>query len=135
MSRTPPNTPIEVIISAYESIKNGEVEVLSEFYAEGYTLISELNPGHLLEPEGALLTRRSMVGQITDLDYSLEEISSRLIGEGVALVVYRLRYRGMLVYQYRFEGRFIQVEAICTAVLVNDGRGWKILHEHLTPLS
>ncbi|MCS7094819.1 MAG: nuclear transport factor 2 family protein [Thaumarchaeota archaeon] len=135
MSDNLPSSPIEVLIAAYEAIKQGDVDSMNELYAEGYTLISELNPNEFLEPERAIVTRRSLQGQITDLNFSLEELSSRTIGEGAAIVVYRLRYSGMLVYQYRFEGRFIQIEALCTAVLVKERGKWRILHEHFTPLS
>ncbi|MCX8203382.1 MAG: nuclear transport factor 2 family protein [Nitrososphaeria archaeon] len=123
------------MVSAYESIGRGDVESLIEAYAEGYTLVSELNPGELLEPERAIATRRSMPAQIADLEFKLEEVHTRRIGNDAALVVYRLRYKGILVYQYRFEGAYLEVEAIGTALLVREGERWKIVHEHLTPLT
>ncbi|MEN3047826.1 MAG: nuclear transport factor 2 family protein [Candidatus Caldarchaeales archaeon] len=130
-----PQDPFAAVVSVYESIKRGDVESLLEAYADGYTLVSELNPGELLEPERAIVTRRSMPAQIADLEFSLEEVQTRLIGDGAALVVYRLSYKGILVYQYRFEGAFLEVEAIGTAVLVREGERWRIVHEHLTPLT
>jgi hypothetical protein len=43
-----------------------------------------------------------------------------------------LRYRGMAVNDYAFEGRLVDTVVRCSIVLEKTENGWRILHEHLS---
>jgi len=44
--------------------------------------------------------------------------------------VFNLRYQGMAVNDYAFEGKLVKGVSRCTTVLKKTSQGWRILHEH-----
>ncbi|MEM2770600.1 MAG: nuclear transport factor 2 family protein, partial [Nitrososphaerota archaeon] len=65
------------------------------------------------------------------IEVEVRDVRVSVFGD-VALATYLVKYKGMLVYQYRFEGQLISVTAFCSSVLVRGSEGWKIVHEHFT---
>jgi ketosteroid isomerase-like protein len=124
----------EVIVDCWNAVKEGDFGRLASHYdPERFTLFSEHPPHGLEHGERALLIKRSLITQISGIEVELGGIEVNVFGD-VALVTYTVSYKGMLVYQYRFEGQLISVKAFCTTVLVRQQDGWKIVHEHFTRL-
>ena len=125
----------EVIVDCWNAVKEGDFGRLASHYdPERFTLFSEHPPHGLEHGERALLIKRSLITQVSGIEVELEGIEVNVFDD-VALVTYTVSYKGMLVYQYRFEGQLISVTAFCTTVLVRQQDGWKIVHEHFTRLS
>ncbi len=125
-------TVAEVIVDCWNAVKEGDFGRLASHYdPERFTLFSEHPPHGLEHGERALLIKRSLITQISGIEVELGGIEVKVFGD-VALVTYTVSYKGMLVYQYRFEGQLISVTAFCTTVLVRQQDGWKIVHEHFT---
>jgi Ketosteroid isomerase homolog len=124
----------EVIVDCWNAVKEGDFGRLASHYdPERFTLFSEHPPHGLEHGERALLIKRSLITQVSGIEVELEGIEVNVFDD-VALVTYTVSYKGMLVYQYRFEGQLISVKAFCTTVLVRQQDGWKIVHEHFTRL-
>ena len=122
----------EVIVDCWNAVKEGDFGRLASHYdPERFTLFSEHLPHGLEHGERALLIKRSLITQVSGIEVELEGIEVNVFDD-VALVTYTVSYKGMLVYQYRFEGQLISVKAFCTTVLVRQQDGWKIVHEHFT---
>ena len=122
----------EVIVDCWNAVKEGDFGRLASHYdPERFTLFSEHPPHGLEHGERALLIKRSLITQVSGIEVELGGIEVNVFDD-VALVTYTVSYKGMLVYQYRFEGQLISVKAFCTTVLVRQQDGWKIVHEHFT---
>jgi ketosteroid isomerase-like protein len=125
---------IEVVLDCWDSVKEGDFGRLASHYdPERFTLFSEHPPHGLERGERALLIKRGLITQVSGIEVELDGIEANVFGD-VAVVTYTVSYKGMLVYQYRFEGQLISVTAFCTTVLIRQRDGWKIVHEHFTRL-
>lgn len=121
---------IKVVIETYEAIKKRDLEKLISLHSEnGYSRFSDLPPYDLTGFEEAIKVKQGLMTQLADFDYQLKILSVKVI-DRVAIVTYEVSYGGMLVYNYRFEGRLFNVRSRCTSVLVKEGSEWKLLHEH-----
>jgi len=121
-----------VILDCWDAVEKGDFERLASHYDVGrFTLFSEHPPHGPEEGERALLLKRGLITQVSGIEVEVKDVRVSVFGD-VALATYLVRYKGMLVYQYRFEGQLISVTAFCSSVLVRGSEGWKIVHEHFT---
>ncbi|BAJ49877.1 conserved hypothetical protein [Candidatus Caldarchaeum subterraneum] len=120
-----------VVVEALEAGIRGDEETFNDLHSHGYTRYSDLPPYRLQSREEALKLKISLLTQLIDFEYSLENFQTFYHGD-VAVACFLLRYRGMAVNDYAFEGRMVEGVARCTVVLEKNGDKWRILHEHLS---
>ena len=115
----------------FEAGRNGLWEEFESLHSPGYTRFSDLPPFRLQSREEALKLKLSLLTELIDFEY--EFVEPRVdFRDGFAVASFILRYRGMAVNDYAFEGRLVDSVVRCTAVLEKTGDGWRILHEHLS---
>lgn len=119
-----------VILEMYEAMREADYERLADLHSsDGYTRYSDLPPYGLMDIEESLRAKASLMTQIQDFGYEITNLAVRELG-GVAIATYEVSYGGILVYDYRFEGRSFRVRSRCTAILIKEAGRWRILHEH-----
>ncbi|MCS7137287.1 MAG: nuclear transport factor 2 family protein [Candidatus Caldarchaeum sp.] len=121
----------QTVLKMFELGKQGMSEEFNDLHSSEYTRYSDLPPYRLQEREEGLQLKMSLMTQLVDFEYSVENF--RVLTSGhLALAFFTLQYKGMAVNDYAFEGKFVKGLARCTLVLEKVGGCWKILHEHLS---
>ncbi|MEM2236899.1 MAG: nuclear transport factor 2 family protein [Candidatus Caldarchaeum sp.] len=129
----PSDEILETIRKCFELGKNGMFEAFNELHAENYTRYSDLPPFRLQERDEALKLKASLLTELVDFEYEMMQPTVELM-EDTALAVFLMRYRGMAVNDYAFEGRMIDATVRCSVLLRKTKQGWKIVHEHLSKI-
>ncbi len=125
---------LRALFDSFESMRNKDPDRLLELHSRrGYTLFNDAPPFQLLEDETGLSLKMSILSQVQDLTYNIRNLHVKVFG-GVAVAAYELEMSGILVYQYRFEGQRWFRRARCTTVLLKEDEGWRIVHEHFSPI-
>jgi len=122
---------LDVVRKAYDFGRQGIYEKFSAIHASGYTRFSDLPPFRLQEREEALKLKESLLTQLIDFEYELINPKVAIHGD-VALASFIMRYRGMAVNDYAFEGRIVDTLVRCTVILIREDGEWKIVHEHFS---
>lgn len=121
----------QTICRSFEYGRQGLSEQFNETHSEDYTRYSDFPPFRLQERDEGLQLKMSLLTQLVDFEFTIENF--RVIASGeLAVAVFILRYSGMAVNDYAFEGKLVKSVARCTVVLRRYGREWRILHEHLS---
>lgn len=121
----------QTVEKSFEVGKQGFSDDFNDLHSPRYTRYSDLPPYHLQEREEALQLKMSLLTQLVDFKYDIENFQV-VIADGTAVAFFILHYRGMAVNDYAFEGKVVKGTARCTLVLERVGGSWKILHEHLS---
>ncbi|MEM0383374.1 MAG: nuclear transport factor 2 family protein [Candidatus Caldarchaeum sp.] len=122
---------INTIKLSLEFSRNGLIDEFQELHHQDYTRFSDLPPFRLQSRDEALKLKLSLMTELVDFDYRMTEPQVVIMGD-VALAVFTMRYGGMAVNNYAFEGRMVDAAVRCSMVLRRVGRSWKILHEHVS---
>ena len=125
---------LETILKVFEAGRRGDAEGIKMLYSERFTRYSELPPLHLQLRDEALKLKTSLYTELIDFKYQINDLNVVMLSGDAALATFTLSYEGVYIYSYTFEGRPFTMNVRCTAVLVREGGGWKILHEHYSRL-
>jgi hypothetical protein len=122
---------LSFLARVFEAGRNGSWEEFESMHSPGYTRFSDLPPFRLQTREEALKLKLSLLTELIDLEYEFLE-PRVVVMERFAVASLILRYRGMAVNDYAFEGRLVDTVVRCSIVLEKTENGWRILHEHLS---
>ena len=123
-----------VIFAYFEAGKNKDLSALGTFHAPtDFSKFDENPPYTRQSSEEAFVYEQAAFASISDYDYRLEDLRVDLIGN-VAVATFYLTYKGIFVNDYSFEGRPVGSKSRVTMVLSAFPDGWKIVHEHISPL-
>lgn len=124
-----------VIYAVFEAGKNKDLTSLADFHAQSglFTKFDETPPYTRQNAEEAFIYEQAAFANISDYEYNLDELRVDIIND-VAVATFYLAYKGVFVNNYSFEGRTVGSRSRVTMVLARLGNGWKIVHEHFSPL-
>ncbi|MEM4190024.1 MAG: nuclear transport factor 2 family protein [Candidatus Caldarchaeum sp.] len=122
---------LETIRRSFELGRSGLFEEFSELHAENYTRFSDLPPLRLQDRDEALKLKASLLSELVDFEYEIVNPSIQLMGN-IALALFYMRYKGLAVNDYAFEGQRVEATVRCSVLLQKTVQGWKIVHEHLS---
>ena len=125
---------VEAVIRAFfEAGKNKDLTALASFHAprDQFTKFDENPPYSRQNSEQAFVYEQAAFANISDYDYSIEELRVDLLGD-VAVATFHLGYSGMFVNDYSFEGSPVRARVRATMVLERTAKGWKFVHEHFS---
>ncbi|WP_147303570.1 nuclear transport factor 2 family protein [Rhodohalobacter sp. SW132] len=117
----------EVIDETFQSLIDRDADKLISFHAYG-PKFTHFKDG--LPREGSEANEkgeRDLVAAISDWEYDTNDLKINVFGE-VAVVTYHADFRPTIA------GEIKQLHYQTTIVLVNTEQGWKITHEHFSPL-
>jgi len=117
----------------FEAGKNKDLTALADFHASRdlFTKFDENPPYTRQTSDEAFVYEQSAFANISDYNYSIDELRIDLLGE-VAIASFYLSYSGMFVNDYSFEGSPVRARSRVTMVLARTPKGWKAVHEHLS---
>lgn len=121
------------IYTFFEAGKNKDFALLSSMYDQLYTKFDANPPYKRLDANEAYVYDQAAFANISDLSFKIEDMRIDII-ENVAISTFYLRFDGMVVNDYSFEGSKINLNSRVTMVLVKRENGWKIAHLHLSKL-
>ncbi|MCX8201561.1 MAG: nuclear transport factor 2 family protein [Candidatus Caldarchaeum sp.] len=121
----------QTVVKSFEAGKQGLSDDFNDLHSARYTRYSDLPPYHLQERDEALQLKTSLLTQLVDFEYNIENFRVITV-QDTAVAFFILHYRGMAINDYAFEGKVVEGSARCTLVLERIGGSWKILHEHLS---
>ncbi len=124
---------LETIRKSFEFGRQGLLDEFNELHAQNYTRFSELPPYRLQERDEALKLKASLLTDLVDFTYQIMH-STIVVMDDTAVAVFMMKYRGMAVNDYAFEGRIVDAMVRCSMVLRRSVDGWKILHEHISKI-
>ena len=125
---------VEALIRAfYDAGKSKDLTNLSGFHAprDQFTKFDENPPYTRQNAEEAFIYEQAAFANITDYDYSIDDLRIDLFGD-VAIATFYLSYTGMFVNDYSFEGSPVRARTRATMALARTPKGWKMVHEHLS---
>ena len=128
---------IEALIRGFfDAGKNKDLTALSGFHApqDQFTKFDENPPYGRQNSEEAFVYEQAAFANISDYDYSIEELRIDLLGDA-AVATFYLSYSGMFVNDYSFEGSPVRARTRVTMGTARTPRGWRIVHEHLSRMS
>lgn len=70
---------------------------------------------------------------VSDYDFKIEELKVDLFDD-MAIATFIVEHTGMLVDDYSFTGRTMNVRSRCTMVFKKHGSEWLIVHEHFSKI-
>lgn len=120
---------LRVVRRVFETGKEGNLETFRQLHSTHYTRFSDLPPYRIQEKDEALKLKGSLYSELVDFTYQMSDIEVKVLGD-VAVVTFLLKYGGVYVYGYTFEGRPLSITSRCTVVLVREDGEWRIIHEH-----
>lgn len=112
--------------------KSKELSAIREVHHSMLTKFSDTPPYHRMDYEEACLHEEMFFANVSDYDYSIEDLRITMLDASVALATFILEHKGMVVDDYTFTGQTIKSRVRCSIVCKKfDGR-WYIVHEHLS---
>ena len=127
---------IEALIRGFvDAGKNKDHAALADYHAprDQCTKFDDNPPYGRQNSEEAFVYEQAAFANISDYDYSIEELRIDLLGDA-AVATFYLSYSGMFVNDYSFEGSPVRARTRVTIVTSRTLQGWKIVHEHLSRL-
>ena len=117
----------------FEAGKNKDLTALADFHAprDQFTKFDENPPYSRQNSDEAFVYEQAAFANISDYDYSIADLRVDLLGD-VAVASFHLRYSGMFVNDYSFEGSPVRARSRVTMVLERTAKGWKMVHEHFS---
>ncbi|MDG6913521.1 MAG: nuclear transport factor 2 family protein [Nitrososphaerota archaeon] len=128
---------VEALIRAFfEAGRTKDLAALARFHGprDQFTKFDENPPYTRQNSDEAFMYEQAAFANISDYDYSIDELRVDLFGD-VAIATFYLKYSGMFVNDYSFEGSPIRAKARVTMVALRAQGGWRIVHEHLSRMS
>ena len=124
-----------VVFGFFEAGKNKDLAVLSKFHAPSsfFTKFDENPPYTRQDSEEAFVYEQASFANISDYSYEIENLRVDLIG-AAAVATFYLKYRGIFVNDYSFEGRTVASRSRVTMVLAKFQSEWKIVHSHFSSI-
>lgn len=122
------------IRSFFEVGRTKELTSLADFHspASVFSKFDEHPPYTRQNSNEAFIYEQAAFANISDYEYSIEELRIDLVGE-VAIATFYLTYKGVFVNNYSFEGTTVGSRSRVTMVLAMFGGEWKAVHEHFSP--
>jgi ketosteroid isomerase-like protein len=122
-----------VIYAFFEAGKNKDLSSLSDFHSsrETFTKFDENPPYTRQNSDEAFVYEQAAFANISDYSYEIESLRIDLEGT-TAVATFYLKYKGMFVNDYSFEGSPVNSRDRVTMVLSKTERGWRIMHEHFS---
>ena len=126
---------VETLVhSVFEAGKNKDLASLAGFYAPSdlFTKFDDAPPYTRQNAQDAFMYEQALFSNVSDYDYTLEELRVDLVGEKAAVATFYLTYKGVFVNDYSFEGRIVSSRSRATMVVARFEMGWKVVHEHFS---
>ena len=122
-----------MIYAFFEAGKNKDLSSLSDFHSsrETFTKFDENPPYTRQNSDEAFVYEQAAFANISDYSYEIESLRIDLEGT-TAVATFYLKYKGMFVNDYSFEGSPVNSRDRVTMVLSKTERGWRIMHEHFS---
>ena len=120
-----------LIYSICEAGKNRDFAFLSRIHSdnEKYSKFNDNLPLRRLSSKEASMHEEVALANITDYSYDIESLKIDIFGD-IAVTTFYLKYSGMFVNNYTFEGKPIETKSRVTMVFEKRDSGWLIVHEH-----
>ncbi len=136
MSREEEQKIKNVIYGVFEAGKNRNFGLLTKLYSvnDNFTKFDDTPPYSRQTVEEAIAQEEIAFASLSDFQYNIRDLRIDLIGL-VAVATFYLDYGGVLVNNYTFEGRKINISSRATYVLEKRAGGWVIVHKHISRLS
>lgn len=122
------------IIQAFEALKRCDAEALAALHVDdgSFTKFAEFPPYGRQDRAQALLHEEIMAANLTDYEYRIEDLLVNIVGD-VAVATFLLTHRAVLVNDYTFEGRRMELRVRATMVLKRQEGVWQIMHNTSRP--
>jgi ketosteroid isomerase-like protein len=128
------NDVASVIFAFFEAGKNKDLGALYKFHApRGFSKFDENPPYTRQNSDEAFVHEQAAFANISDYDYKVEDLKIDFL-DNVAVATFYLAYKGIFVNDYSFEGKSVSSKSRVTMVLSSFPDGWKIVHQHSSPL-
>lgn len=119
----------------FEAGKNKDLGALHKFHSPSYvfTKFDENPPYTRQDSEEAFVYEQASFANISDYSYEVENLRIDLI-EQAAIATFYLKFKGIFVNDYSFEGRTVAARSRVTMVLAKFQNEWKIVHSHFSSI-
>jgi ketosteroid isomerase-like protein len=121
--------------SVFEAGRRGDFTTLARLHAQDarFSKFSDTPPLRRLTADEAQMHEELAFASLSDFHYHIRDLKVDVLGD-LAVATFYLDYGGVLVNNYTFEGRTLEVQNRATVVLERHDGKWRILHEHFSRL-
>lgn len=117
-----------VLDGIFKSIQDNDADKLISYHAYGPKFTEFRDSERRFNSEENELYERGFVGAISGFDYNLGDLKINVFGD-VAVVTFHADFRPTIGED------ILQIWGSTTLVFVRTASGWKIVHEHHSPLN
>jgi len=118
----------QVLDSIFTSIQNKDADKLISYHVYGPKFTEFRDSAPRFGSAGNEEYERGFVAAISGFEYDLNDLKIDVFGD-VAIVTFHADFRPVM------EGNTIQIHGGVTLIFVRTESGWKITHEHFSPLN
>lgn len=118
----------EVLDGIFTSIQNKDADKLISYHVYGPKFTEFRDSAPRFGSAGNEEYERRFVAAISSFEYDLNDLKIDVFGD-VAIVTFHADFRPVI------EGNTIQIHGGVTLIFVTTEKGWKITHEHFSPLN
>jgi ketosteroid isomerase-like protein len=118
----------EVLNGIFQSIQNKDADKLISYHVYGPKFTEFRDSEPRTGPGANEEYERGLIAAISSFEYDLNDLKIDVFGQ-VAVVTFHADFRPVI------EGNTIQIHGGVTLIFVNTDIGWKITHEHFSPLN
>jgi ketosteroid isomerase-like protein len=123
----------QTIHQAFNVGKNKELSLIHSIHLnnEQFSKFSDIPPYHLQGYEEACLHEEMFFANVSDYDFKIKDLKIEIFND-IAITAFILEEQGMIVDDYSFTGRTLNVKARVSMIFKKYGDKWLIIHEHLS---
>jgi ketosteroid isomerase-like protein len=122
----------QLIYKVFDIGRNKDLSFIQKMHLnnDAFSKFSDIPPYHLQDYEEASLHEEMFFANVSDYDFKITDLKIEIF-DNIAIAAFMLEQQGMIVDDYSFTGRTLNVKARVTMVFKKDNE-WLIVHEHFS---
>lgn len=121
----------QLIYRSFSIGKDKDLSLINRLHASNASKFSDTPPYHLLDYNELCLHEELFFANVSDYEFNIEDLRIEVFDD-MALALFIVEQKGMVVDDYSFTGRTLNIRSRVTMVFKKYNGEWLILHEHLS---
>lgn len=120
----------QLIYRAFDIGRNKDLSLIQKIHSDNFSKFSDTPPYHLQDYDEACLHEELFFANLSDYNFKINDLKIEVFGN-IAVATFMLEQEGMIVDDYSFTGRRLNIKNRVTMIFKKDN-DWLIIHEHFS---
>ena len=123
----------EAVYKAFEIGKSKDLQAIQGMHSNDkrFSKFGDTPPYMRMDFNETCMHEELYFASVSDYDFKINDLRIDLFGD-MAIATFMIEHTGMLVDDYSFTGRTMNVKSRATMVFQKKGSEWLIVHEHFS---